>query len=137
LTVITNDLRLPAALPPHVEVYVLGGKYLRDAQATAGPLAVSGIGIRVDSALIRVDGVTAEHGLTTARLEDAWLISAMIDAARRTVVIACGDALGKTSLGRVGGLDRMRALVTDEMPPAGLSQALNKARVRVIVAEPS
>ena len=137
LTVITNDLRLPAALPPHLEVYVLGGKYVRDADATAGPLAVSGIGVSVDSALIRVDGVTAEHGLTTARLEDAWLISAMVEVARRTIVMARGDALGKTSLGRVGGLDRMQALVTDQTPPAGLSQALNKARVRVIVAEPS
>jgi DeoR/GlpR family transcriptional regulator of sugar metabolism len=137
LTVITNDLRLSAALLPHVEVYVLGGKYVRDAHATAGPLAVSGIGIRVDSALIRVDGVAAEHGLTTARLEDAWLISAMMDAARRTIVMARGGALGKTSLGRVGGLDRMQALVTDETPPAGLSQALNRARVKVIVAVPA
>lgn len=136
LTVITNDLRLPAALSPHLEAYVLGGKYVRDAHATAGPLAVSGVGITVDSALIRVDGVTVEHGLTTAKLEDAWLISAMIDAARRTIVMARGDALGKTSLGRVGGLDRMQALVTDETPPASLSQALNKARVKVIVAAP-
>jgi hypothetical protein len=30
----------------------------------------------------------------------------------------------------------MQALVTDEMPPAGLIQAPNKAQVRVIVAEP-
>ena len=93
LTVITNDLRLPALLPAHLEVYVLGGKYVRDAHATAGPLAVSGIGVRVDSALIRVEGVSAEHGLSTARLEDAWLIAAMIDAARRTIVMARGDAL--------------------------------------------
>ena len=35
--------------------------------------------------LIRIDGVTVEHGLTIATLEDAWLISAMIDAARRTI----------------------------------------------------
>jgi DeoR/GlpR family transcriptional regulator of sugar metabolism len=137
LTVITNDLRLPAALPRHLNVYVLGGRYVRDTHATAGPLVVSGIGVRVDSALIRVDGVTAEHGLTTAKLEDAWLVSAMIDAARRTVVMARGDALGKTSLGRVGGLDRVQALVTDETPHADLSQALNKARVRVIVAASS
>jgi DeoR/GlpR family transcriptional regulator of sugar metabolism len=137
LTVITNDLSLPAALPPHLEVYVLGGKYVRDAHATAGPLAVSGIGVRVDSALIRVDGVTAEHGLTTARLEDAWLISAMIDAARRTVVMACATAFGRTLLGRVGGLDRIQALVTDETPPEGLSQALNKARVKVVVVAPT
>jgi DeoR family transcriptional regulator, fructose operon transcriptional repressor len=137
LTVITNDLRLPAALPPHVEAYVLGGKYVRDAQATAAPLAVSGIEVRVDSALIRVDGVAVEHGLTTARLEDAWLISTMMDAARRTIVMARGAALGKTSLGRLGALDRMQALVTDETPPAGLSQALNRARVKVIVAAPA
>jgi hypothetical protein len=38
--------------------------------------------------LIRIDGVTVEHGLTIATLEDAWLISAMIDAARRTIVMA-------------------------------------------------
>jgi DeoR/GlpR family transcriptional regulator of sugar metabolism len=137
LTVITNDLHLPAALPPHLEVYVLGGKYVRNVHATAGPLAVSGIGITVDSALIRVDGVTAEHGLTTARLEDAWLVSAMIDVARRTVVMARGAALGRASLGRVGGLGSIQALVTDETPPPGLSQELNKARVKVIVAAPT
>jgi hypothetical protein len=31
----------------------------------------------------------------------------------------------------------MQALVTDETPPAGLSQALEKARVKVIVAAPT
>ena len=87
--------------------------------------------------LIRIDGVTVEHGLTIATLEDAWLISAMIDAARRTIVMARAAAMGKASLGRVGGLDRMQALVTDETPPAGLSQALGKARVKVIVAAPT
>jgi DeoR/GlpR family transcriptional regulator of sugar metabolism len=51
--------------------------------------------------------------------------------------MARAAAMGKASLGRVGGLDRMQALVTDETPPAGLSQALEKARVKVIVAAPT
>jgi DeoR/GlpR family transcriptional regulator of sugar metabolism len=134
LTVITNDLCLPAALPSHLKVYVLGGEYVCGAQATKGPLVVSGAEITVDSALISVEGVTVAHGLTTATLEEAWMISAMMQAARRTIVMVVGTKLGKTALGRVGALDKMQVLVTDEPPLDDLAYALMKARVKVIVA---
>ena len=134
LTVITNDLCLPAALPSNLKVYVLGGEYMRGAQATKGPLVISGTWITVDSALVSVEGVSVEHGLTMATLEEAWMISAMMEAARRTIVLAAGTNLGKTALGRIGALDKMQVLITDEPPLDDLAHALIKARVKVIVA---
>jgi len=134
LTIITNDLTLPAAVPTNLGVYVLGGKYARDAQTTVGPIAVSGAGITVDSALISIDGVTAETGLSMALLEEAWMVSAMMAAARRTIVLASGAKLGKAALARAGGLDNMQVLVTDQSPPVDLARALQESRVQVIVA---
>ena len=91
LTVVTNNLGIPATLPPDCfsNVYILGGEYKGDAQVTVGPVGfVSAASISVDSAVIGVGGVTVKEGLTTTVLEECSMILAMINAARRTIVLA-------------------------------------------------
>lgn len=137
LTIVTNNLSVPAALPDACarRVYVLGGRYERQTQATVGPMALSGLGLRVDWAVIAADGVSASDGLTTTLFEEAQAASGMIGAARRTMVLADASKWGLKAFACICPLDRVQVLVTDQRPTGELAQALEKARVEVIVAD--
>ena len=137
LTVVTNNLGVPATLPPDCfsNVYILGGEYKGDAQVTVGPVGfVSAGSISVDSAVIGVGGIAVKEGLTTTVLEECSMILAMICAARRTIVLADASKFGHSSFAHIASLDRIQILVTDEEPPGDLARALKEARVQVIVA---
>lgn len=137
LTVVTNNLGIPATLPGDClsKVYILGGEYKGDAQVTVGPVGfVSAGSISVDSAVIGVGGITVKEGLTTTVLEECSMILAMICAARRTIVLADASKFGRSSFAHIAPLARIQILVTDEAPPSDLAHALEQARVEVIVA---
>jgi DeoR family transcriptional regulator, fructose operon transcriptional repressor len=137
LTIVTNNLGIPATLPVDCfsNIYLLGGQYKGDAQVTVGPVGfVSAGGISVDSAVIGVGGITVREGLTTTVLEECSMILAMINAARRTIVLADASKFGHSSFAHIVPLGRIQILVTDEAPPNDLAQALEEARVEVIVA---
>jgi DeoR family transcriptional regulator, fructose operon transcriptional repressor len=137
LTVVTNNLGIPATLPVDCfrNVYLLGGEYKGDAQVTVGPVGfVSAGSISVDSAVIGVGGIAVKEGLTTTVLEECSMILAMINAARRTIVLADASKFGHRSFAHIAPLGRIQIFVTDETPPSDLAQALEEARVEVIVA---
>jgi DeoR/GlpR family transcriptional regulator of sugar metabolism len=137
LTVVTNNLGIPATLPVDCfrNVYLLGGEYKGDAQVTVGPVGfVSAGSISVDSAVIGVGGIAVKEGLTTTVLEECSMILAMINAARRTIVLADASKFGHSSFAHIAPLGRIQIFVTDETPPSDLAQALEEARVEVIVA---
>ena len=137
LTVVTNNLGIPATLPVDCfrNVYLLGGEYKGDAQVTVGPVGfVSAGSISVDSAVIGVGGIAVKEGLTTTVLEECSMILAMINAARRTIVLADASKFGHSSFAHIAPLGRIQIFATDETPPSDLAQALEEARMEVIVA---
>ena len=137
LTIVTNNLTLPPILSAESvpDVYLVGGKYRTDAQVTLGPVTSVSIGrITVDSAVIGIEGITVKGGLTTTLLEEASMILAMMDAARRTIVLADASKLGRSAFAQVAPLERIDILVTDEKPPNDLFHALKEARVQLIMA---
>ena len=100
LTIVTNNLTLLTTLSAESvrDVYVLGGQYKGDAQVTIGPVGfVSAGSFTVDSAVIGIGGITVKEGLTTTLLEEASMILGMINAARRTIVLADASKLGENS----------------------------------------
>jgi len=137
LTIVTNNLTVPSAIPTECvrDIYVLGGQYKADAQVTIGPVGfVSATSITVDCAVIGVGGITAKEGLTTTVLEEASMISGMINTARRTIVLADASKLGHSSFAQIAPLEQIDTLVTDEEPASDLVQALQKAGVELIIA---
>jgi DeoR/GlpR family transcriptional regulator of sugar metabolism len=137
LTIVTNNLSVPAALPDACarKVYVLGGRYERQTQATVGSMALSGLGLRVDCAVIGVGGVSALDGLSTGLFEEAQAASGMIGAARRTMVLADASKWGIKAFACICPLEGVQVLVTDQDPTGELAQALEKAKVEVVVAD--
>jgi DeoR/GlpR family transcriptional regulator of sugar metabolism len=136
LTVVTNNLSIPPALPEHAirRIYILGGAYLIENQCTLGPLEFAKAGeITVDTAVIGVGGVTANGGLSVTVLEDATMTAAMIASAHRTIVLADATKFGHNDFAHLGSFARIHILVVDRELPEDIASAMTAAGVQVIV----
>jgi DeoR/GlpR family transcriptional regulator of sugar metabolism len=136
LTIVTNDLGIPAAVTPGTRaVYVLGGQVLTHAQITIGTVGFPQAGpISADTAVLGVGGIS-ERGLSTTIFEEAAMMSAMMAAARRVLVLADATKLGRSVFAHIGPLNDIDILVTDAKPPLQLVTALHHAGVQVVVAD--
>jgi DeoR family fructose operon transcriptional repressor len=137
LTVVTNDLGIPAILPSDTAraVYVLGGQVLIQSQITIGAVAFPHAGpINVDTAILGVGGIS-KTGLSTTVLEEAAMMVSMVGAARRVIVLADSTKLNRSVFAHIVTLDLVNILVTDSSPPADIVDALTKAGVEVILAD--
>jgi len=137
VTIVTNNLRLPAALPTSAvrDVYVLGGSCRVASHVTIGPVAFPGTeGISADIAVIGVGGVSARGGLTTTNLEEAQMMAEMIGSAQRTIVVADSSKFGRSAFAHIVRLDAVEMLITDRTPDAEVCDALSAAAVEVVVA---
>lgn len=137
LTLVTNNLRLPAVVPQEAlrEVYIIGGLYRAESQVTIGAVGFPGMkGIGVDTAFIGVGGISESGGLSTTNVAEARMMYEMIEAARRVVVVCDSRKFGRNAFVHIAGLEAVSALVTDEAPPGPLRDALAAAGVHVVVA---
>jgi DeoR/GlpR family transcriptional regulator of sugar metabolism len=118
LTVVTNDLGIPAVLPSDTAraVYVLGGP------------------INVDTAILGVGGIS-KTGLSTTILEEAAMMISMVGAARRVIVLADSTKLNRSVFAHIVTLDQVNILVTDSAPPPDLAHTLAESGVEVILAD--
>jgi DeoR/GlpR family transcriptional regulator of sugar metabolism len=89
--------------------------------------------ISADTAIIGVGGVSV-RGLTTTILEEAAMITAMMQSARRVIVLADAAKFGASVFAHIAPISGMHVLVTDSPPPADLAAALDEAEVEVVVA---
>jgi DeoR/GlpR family transcriptional regulator of sugar metabolism len=138
LTVVTNALGIPAAIPHQAvrDIVVLGGEYRAESHTTVGSLAFSGtIGVSADTAVIGVGGITRE-GLFARLLPEATMTASMIAAARRTIVLADWTKFNRPLLAHVAALDQIDILVTDAEPPLELFKKLEELEVQVLIAPP-
>jgi DeoR family fructose operon transcriptional repressor len=136
LTVVTNNLSIPSALPEHAipRIYILGGAYLIENQCTLGPVEFAkAAGITVDTAVIGVGGVTAKGGLSVTVLEDATMSAAMTASAHRSIVLADAIKFGHNDLAHLGSFARIHILVVDRELPEDIASAMTAAGVQVIV----
>lgn len=137
LTIVTNNLRLPADLPPSAvrDVYILGGTCRLTSNVTIGPVAFPGTeGISADVAVIGVGGVSAKTGLSTTNLQEAQMMAQMIESAQRTMIVADSSKFGRNAFAHIARLEAVATLVTDGPPDDDLSDALAHAGVDVVVA---
>jgi DeoR/GlpR family transcriptional regulator of sugar metabolism len=138
LTIVTNNLRLPGALPSGSvrDVYLIGGSCRLASHVTIGPVTFPGTeGISADVAVIGVGGVSARHGFTTSNLQEAQMMTEMIESAQRTIVLADSSKFGRSAFAHIVRLDATEMLVTDRAPDGELGDALSAAGVETVVAE--
>jgi DeoR/GlpR family transcriptional regulator of sugar metabolism len=138
LTVITNALDIPGALPRQAvrDTVVLGGEYRAESHTTVGSVAFCGaVAVSADSAILGVGGITPD-GIFARSLQDATMTASMIAAASRTIVLADSAKFNQKLLGNIAPLKQIDILVTDAEPPEELFGALEELEIRVFVAPP-
>ena len=116
LTVVTNALNIASelAIRPNIKLVVTGGTARPESYELVGPLADQTLAeVHLDLAFIGADGITAEAGLTTHHEIEAHTDRALIERARRVVVVADGSKLGKVAFARICPLSAVDELVTD------------------------
>jgi len=115
-------------------VFLLGGRWHPSFGVVVGPVALPGASrLRADVLLLGVAGV-ASDGLSIANIEEAEMLSGMIEAAGRVVVVADSSKFDRNAFARLVGLERLHALVTERPPTGDLAAALDRAGVEVITA---
>ncbi|MEW2359904.1 DeoR/GlpR family DNA-binding transcription regulator [Spirillospora sp. NPDC029432] len=134
LTVVPLDLHGANALSgaPGIRLLVPGGRTTPGALAFTGPLTEASLAsLRVDTAVIGVCGLSAEHGLTAHELEEVPVKRAAIAAARRTVAVCDGGKFGRTGLGLVCPVTALDMVITDRSAPGAAVARLRDAGVEV------
>jgi DeoR/GlpR family transcriptional regulator of sugar metabolism len=137
LTIVTNNLRLPGSLPPGAvrDVYLIGGSCRLASHVTIGPVTFPGTGgISADVAVIGVGGIAPGAGLTTSNLQEAQMMTEMIESAQRTIVVADSSKFGRSAFAHIVPLRAIAMLITDRAPGTELLDALSAADVEVVVA---
>jgi DeoR family fructose operon transcriptional repressor len=142
LTVATNNLLVPSALPPSAvrDLYVFGGAVRSLTLATVGPVSFrvaggSELDISCDLALIGVGAISAVAGYTTSNLAEAAMMREMISRAARVAILADSSKFGRRLFAQVCELGTADYLVTDSTPPADLMEALVDNDVQLVTPQ--
>ncbi|MHC2998875.1 DeoR/GlpR family DNA-binding transcription regulator [Microbacterium sp. HJ5] len=132
--VVTHALTLAHSLAaiPDAALTLVGGRVRGITGAAVGADTVRAIeGMRPDIAFLGTNGVSAGFGLSTPDPDEAAVKRAIVRAARRVVVVADADKLGRELLIGFASLADVDVLVTDADPGPELSAALAEADVEV------
>jgi len=139
LTVATNNLLLPGALPPSAvrDIYVFGGAVRALTLATIGPVSFrantgADLDISCDLALVGVGAVSADAGYTTSNLAEAAMMQEMISRAARVAILADSSKFGRRLFAQVSELGVADYLITDTAPPPDLRDALAASGVELL-----
>lgn len=142
LTVVTNSLLVPPALPPSAvrDVYLFGGAVRTLTLTTIGPVSFRApdggeLDISCDLALIGVGAVSATAGFTTSNLGEAAMMREMISRAARVGILADSSKFGRRLFAQVAELGGADYLVTDSTPPPDLLEALTENEVELVTPD--
>ena len=134
LNIVTNSLSIAMELgnTPTFHVLLLGGEINASYGFTAGGDTQEQLSkYRADWAILSVDGVSAQGGVTTCHPEEAIIDRLMMANARRPLIAATGNKIGKAGFSRLCDCDESIFLVTDSTCDKDAFLALQERGVRV------
>jgi DeoR family fructose operon transcriptional repressor len=137
LTVVVNSPVIAALLGvrANLNVLLLGGRLRGRTLATVDDWALRPLAdMYVDVAFLGTNGLSVERGLTTPDPAEAAVKRAMINAARRAVVLADHTKIGNDYLARFGTLADLDLLITDAGLDDDLVTEVEAAGLRVVRA---
>ncbi|NDL58092.1 DeoR/GlpR family DNA-binding transcription regulator [Phytoactinopolyspora mesophila] len=137
VTVVTNALNIATemVLRPFIRTVILGGVALPQSYELTGPLATLVLQeLWLDMLMLGVDGFSLDSGASCHDESEAGVNAMMVRRARRVVVVAGSEKLGRRSFARICDADSVNVLVTDRDADAGIVEELRAAGVTVVLA---
>jgi len=137
LTVLTNALNIALILGASrgVETWVTGGEFKAPTLSLTGEKAAAFFGdVHVDKLFLATAGVSFEGGLTYPGFSDLPVKRAMVASAGHVYLVADSTKVGRRALARLGGIDLVDTLITDDGLRDEDLRRMTGAGVEVIVA---
>lgn len=137
LTVITNAVTLLPDLMtlPDAQLYVAGGLLDLKLATLLGDATVDSLGqFRTAKAIIGIDGIALDGGLTVSNPLVGATKRKMISGSRQLIVVADHTKLNRICLIALAGIAEMSVLVTDTGAPPELVASIRAAGPEVILA---
>lgn len=135
LTVVTNALNVAAEIGsrPEVNIILAGGSLSRETISTIGSIAERTIaGLIVDKLFLGAHAIDAERGIVDVSVEGARVKAAMIQAARRVVLMADSSKWERPALACVAPLSAIHTLISDDDIPDFARAALARHNIELI-----
>lgn len=137
LTVVTNSMLVGTLLAhaPGVDVIMTGGQLRGSTFALVGSAAEQSLeGVRVRTAFLSGNGLTASRGLSTPDMAAASMDRVIVGAAQEVVVLADHTKLGVDTMFQTVPPERISRLVTDEQADRDQLDGLRTHGVEVLQA---
>ena len=134
LTVVTNALNIASelAVRPNLKLVVTGGVARSESYELVGPIAEASLAaLNLDVVFLGVDGIALDAGLTTHHEVEAHTNRALIERAKRVVVVADSTKIGRAAFARICEIERVHELITDEAANPAVLAELSDAGVDV------
>ena len=137
VTVVTNAVNIANDLTirPQARVVVTGGVARTRSYELVGPLAGAILpSLRIDTLFLGVQALDPAAGAFTHNEDEAAINAALVEASRRTIVLADSTKFGASAFARICGLAEVDTIITDaDVDPAQLERVREQG-IRVIVA---
>jgi len=117
LNIVTNSIQVAIELGTHptFRVILLGGGINAQYSFTYGDEAIKQLkNYKADKAILFIDGIDSEVGLTTYHAEEAVVDKLMMERSRQTVIVADYSKLGHESFYNIGALSSAHIWVTND-----------------------
>lgn len=133
LTIITNAINIAAELSDtDCEVILTGGSLRKNSSSMVGPIAEDVLReMHADILFLGVDGFDLEIGLTTPNLPEARVNRAMVQSAKKVVVVCDSTKFSRRSLSRIAPVSAVHHVITDSDLPDAVAHALRKQNVEL------
>ncbi|HET8823585.1 MAG TPA: transcriptional repressor AgaR [Terriglobales bacterium] len=136
VTVITNALNIASELidASGISVILIGGILRPVSCSFVGPQAENMLKeFHADRLFLGVDGFDLEIGPSTPDVFEAQLNGLMVKVSREVNVVADSSKLGRRSVSRIGPVEKVHRLVTDNRAPEEFTSTLRKKGVEVLI----
>ncbi len=137
LNIVTNSVYVAMELgsTPTFRVILLGGEINAHYAFTYGEDVKAQLGrYKADYAILSIDGVCRDAGLTTYHAEESIIDRLMIERAHETIIVADSSKAGHESFSYVCGLDSVHRWVTDSGVDKASVESICHAGVSVVFA---
>ena len=137
LTVITDSVAHALALSNrlNITVMLIGGRVRGRTLATVDQWAIDALNsVYADVALVGTNGISIERGLTTPDQPEAAVKRAMLNSAKRKVILADHTKFGDDHFAQFGAISDIDVVITDTDVNQSLVLELESLDVKVVQA---
>lgn len=137
IKIVTNSIGIAQAVGNYdnISVILLGGDVNAAYSFTYGSMVVSQLmRYKANRAILSVDGITAENGLSTYHYEESSITQLIIERANQTIIVADRTKVGRDSFLNFASIDKIDQLVTNDNASQSELIQIEKAGVEVIKA---